>query len=111
MTASIAGYEGQIGQAPYSAAKAAIIGLTLAIARDLSSVGIRINSIAPGTMRTPMMESVGDEALAKFSASVPFPKRLGAPAEFADAALFLLTNHYVNGEVLRLDGAQRFQPK
>lgn len=111
MTASIAGYEGQIGQASYSAAKAGIIGLTLAVARDLSSAGIRINSIAPGTMLTPMMASVGEEALAKFSSSVPFPKRLGEPAEFGDAASFLLSNHYVNGEVLRLDGAQRFQPK
>lgn len=111
MTASIAGYEGQIGQASYAAAKAGIIGLTLAVARDLSSAGIRINSIAPGTMLTPMMASVGEEALAAFSASVPFPKRLGEPSEFADAARFLLANHYVNGEVLRLDGAQRFQPR
>ncbi|WP_328354882.1 SDR family oxidoreductase [Mycobacterium sp. NBC_00419] len=111
MTASIAGYEGQIGQASYAAAKAGIIGLTLAVARDLSAVGIRINSIAPGTMLTPMMASVGEEALAAFSANVPFPKRLGEPSEFADAARFLLANHYVNGEVLRLDGAQRFQPR
>lgn len=111
MTASIAGYEGQIGQSAYAAAKAGVIGLTLAAARDLSSVGIRVNTIAPGTMKTPMMESVGDEALAKFAESVPFPKRLGAPAEFADAVTFLLSNHYVNGEVLRLDGAQRFQPR
>lgn len=111
MTASIAGYEGQIGQASYSAAKAGVIGLTLVAARDLSSSGIRVNTIAPGTMKTPMMESVGEEALAKFSAAVPFPKRLGEPAEFADAASFLLSNGYVNGEVLRLDGAQRFQPR
>ena len=111
MTASIAGYEGQIGQASYSAAKAGIIGLTLAVARDLSSAGIRINSIAPGTMLTPMMASVGEEALAAFSANVPFPKRLGEPSECADAARFLLATPYVNGEVLRLDGAQRFQPR
>jgi NAD(P)-dependent dehydrogenase (short-subunit alcohol dehydrogenase family) len=111
MTASIAGYEGQIGQAAYAAAKAGVIGLTLAVARDLGSAGIRINTIAPGTMKTPIMESVGEEALAKFAANVPFPKRLGAPSEFADAAAFLLSNRYVNGEVLRLDGAQRFQPK
>lgn len=111
MTASIAGYEGQIGQSAYAAAKAGVIGLTLAAARDLSSIGIRVNTIAPGTMKTPLMESVGEEALAKFAASVPFPKRLGAPAEFADAATFLLANRYVNGEVLRLDGAQRFQPR
>ena len=111
MTASIAGYEGQIGQAAYAAAKAGVIGLTLAIARDLGSAGIRVNTIAPGTMKTPIMESVGEEALAKFAANVPFPKRLGEPSEFADAAAFLLSNHYVNGEVLRLDGAQRFGPK
>jgi NAD(P)-dependent dehydrogenase (short-subunit alcohol dehydrogenase family) len=111
LTASIAGYEGQIGQTAYAAAKAGVIGLTLAAARDLGSAGIRVNTIAPGTMKTPIMESVGEEALAQFAANVPFPKRLGTPGEFADAAAFLLTNGYVNGEVLRLDGAQRFQPK
>lgn len=111
MTASIAGYEGQIGQTAYAAAKAGVIGLTIAAARDLSSVGIRVNTIAPGTMKTPIMESVGEEAIAKFAANVPFPKRLGTPDEYADAAAFLLTNGYVNGEVLRLDGAQRFTPK
>ncbi|MGB8391891.1 SDR family oxidoreductase [Mycobacterium sp.] len=111
LTASIAGYEGQIGQSAYAAAKAGVIGLTLAAARDLGSVGIRVNTIAPGTMKTPIMESVGAEAIAKFASNVPFPRRLGAPSEYADAAVFLLTNGYVNGEVLRLDGAQRFQPK
>jgi NAD(P)-dependent dehydrogenase (short-subunit alcohol dehydrogenase family) len=111
LTASIAGYEGQIGQTAYAAAKAGVIGLTLAAARDLGSTGIRVNTIAPGTMQTPIMESAGPDALAKFAANVPFPKRLGTPAEFADAALFLLTNGYVNGEVLRLDGGQRFTPK
>ncbi len=111
LTSSIAAYEGQIGQTAYAVAKAGVVGMTLASARDLSAVGIRVNSIAPGTMRTPIMESVGDEALAKFAASVPFPKRLGTPEEFADAAEFLLSNRYVNGEVLRLDGAQRFAPR
>jgi len=111
LTASIAGYEGQIGQSAYAAAKAGVIGLTLAAARDLSAVGIRVNTVAPGTMKTPMMESVGEDAIAQFAANVPFPRRLGAPSEFADAVMFLLTNGYVNGEVLRLDGAQRFQPK
>jgi NAD(P)-dependent dehydrogenase (short-subunit alcohol dehydrogenase family) len=111
MTASVAGYEGQIGQTAYAAAKAGVIGLTIAAARDLSSVGIRVNTIAPGTMKTPIMESVGEEAIAKFAANIPFPKRLGAPAEYADAAAFLLSNGYVNGEVMRLDGAQRFTPK
>ena len=111
LTASIAGYEGQIGQSAYAAAKAGVIGLTIAAARDLSSVGIRVNTIAPGTMKTPIMESVGEEALAKFAANIPFPKRLGTPDEFADAATFLLSNGYVNGEVMRLDGAQRFTPR
>ncbi|UXA15550.1 SDR family oxidoreductase [Mycobacterium sp. SMC-8] len=111
MTASIAGFEGQIGQSSYSAAKAGVIGLTLTAARDLSSVGVRVNTIAPGTMRTPIMESVGEEMLTKLTSAVPYPKRLGEPAEFADAAAFLLQNGYVNGEVLRLDGAQRFAPK
>jgi len=111
LTASIAGYEGQIGQTAYAAAKAGVIGLTIAAARDLSSAGIRVNTIAPGTMKTPIMESVGEEAIAKFAANVPFPRRLGTPAEFADAAAFLLSNGYVNGEVMRLDGAQRFTPK
>lgn len=111
LTASIAGYEGQIGQSAYAAAKAGVIGLTIAAARDLSSIGIRVNTIAPGTMKTPTMESVGTDALAKFAANVPFPKRLGEPSEFADAAVFLLSNTYVNGEVLRLDGAQRFTPR
>ncbi len=111
LTASIAGYEGQIGQSAYAAAKAGVIGLTLAAARDLGAAGIRVNTIAPGTMKTPIMESVGEEAIAQFAANVPFPRRLGEPSEFADAAVFLLTNGYVNGEVLRLDGAQRFAPK
>jgi NAD(P)-dependent dehydrogenase (short-subunit alcohol dehydrogenase family) len=111
LTASIAGYEGQIGQSAYAAAKAGVIGLTLAAARDLAAAGIRVNTIAPGTMKTPIMESVGEDAIAQFAANVPFPRRLGTPSEFADAALFLLTNGYINGEVLRLDGAQRFQPK
>lgn len=110
-TASIAGYEGQIGQTAYAAAKAGVIGLTLAAARDLSSVGVRLNTVAPGTMRTALMESVGDEALAKFESSVPFPKRLGEPDEFAALVLHLLGNGYINGEVVRLDGAQRFGPR
>jgi NAD(P)-dependent dehydrogenase (short-subunit alcohol dehydrogenase family) len=110
-TSSIAGYEGQIGQSAYAAAKAGVIGLTLSGARDLSSVGIRLNTIAPGTMQTAMMATMGDEALAKFASNVPFPKRLGRPEEFADLALHLLHNGYLNGEVVRLDGAQRFGPR
>src|SRR5690606_5699096 len=111
MTSSIAGYEGQMGQAAYSAAKGGVIALTLTGARDLSSVGIRLNSIAPGTMRTPIMEFIGEEGLAKFAATVPFPKRLGTPDEYASLAQHLLENPYINGEVVRIDGAQRFQPR
>lgn len=110
-TASIAGFEGQIGQSAYAAAKAGVIGLTLSGARDLATFGIRLNTIAPGTMQTAMMESVGEPALERFRANVPFPKRLGRTSEFADLALGMLTNHYLNGEVVRLDGAQRFTPR
>ena len=110
-TASIAAYEGQIGQTAYAAAKAGVAGLTLAAARDLSAVGIRVVCVAPGTMRTPIMESVGPEMLAKFEAAVPFPKRLGKPEEFGALVTHALANPYLNGEVIRLDGAQRFGPR
>jgi NAD(P)-dependent dehydrogenase (short-subunit alcohol dehydrogenase family) len=111
MTSSIAGYEGQIGQSAYSAAKGGVIALTLTAARDLSAVGVRLNSIAPGTMRTPIMELIGEEGLARFASTVPFPKRLGTPDEYADLAHYLLQNEYMNGEVVRIDGAQRFAPR
>ncbi|TCJ97638.1 SDR family oxidoreductase [Nocardia alba] len=111
MTSSIAGYEGQIGQSAYAAAKGGVIALTLTGARDLSAVGIRVNSIAPGTMHTPIMDFLGEEKLSKFAAAVPFPKRLGQPAEYAFLAQHLLENPYINGEVVRIDGGQRFQPK
>lgn len=110
-TASIAAYEGQIGQTSYAAAKAGVVGLTLAAARDLSAAGIRVVCIAPGTMKTPIMESVGPEMLAKFEAAVPFPKRLGKPDEYGALVTHALTNPYLNGEVIRLDGAQRFGPR
>ncbi|MCW2752333.1 MAG: 3-hydroxy-2-methylbutyryl-CoA dehydrogenase [Aeromicrobium sp.] len=110
-TASIAAYEGQIGQAAYSVAKGGVVSLTLAAARDLGALGIRVNCVAPGTMRTPIMESVGEEALEKFGAAVPFPRRLGQPAEFAALVRHLAENDYINGEVVRLDGAQRFGPR
>ena len=110
-TASIAAYEGQIGQAPYAAAKGGVVSLTLAAARDLSAVGVRVCCITPGTMMTPMMLSVGEEAIAKFSEAVPFPKRLGEPAEYAALATHLLSNPYMNGETVRIDGAQRFGPR
>jgi NAD(P)-dependent dehydrogenase (short-subunit alcohol dehydrogenase family) len=107
MTASIAGMEGQIGQSAYAAAKAGVIGLTLVAARDLGTLGIRVVTIAPGTMRTPIMERVGDEALAKFAANIPNPRRLGRPEEYAALAQHILENSYINGETIRLDGAQR----
>ncbi|WP_261566434.1 SDR family NAD(P)-dependent oxidoreductase [Frankia gtarii] len=110
-TASIAAFEGQIGQSSYSAAKGGVVGLTLAAARDLGSLGIRVVCVAPGTMRTPIMESVGPEALAKFGAAVPFPKRLGHPSEYGALVTHILTNPYLNGETIRLDGAQRFGPR
>lgn len=110
-TASIAAYEGQIGQTSYAAAKAGVVGLTLASARDLSAAGIRVVCIAPGTMKTPIMESVGAEMLAKFEAAVPFPKRLGKPSEYGALVVHTLGNPYLNGEVIRLDGAQRFNPR
>ena len=110
-TASIAAYEGQVGQAPYAAAKGAVVSLTLAAARDLAPVGVRVCCIAPGTMRTPMMETVGPEALAAFQAAVPFPSRLGDPAEYGSLAVHIASNDYLNGETIRLDGAQRLSPR
>jgi NAD(P)-dependent dehydrogenase (short-subunit alcohol dehydrogenase family) len=110
MTASVAGCEGQIGQSAYSSAEGGVIGLTLVGARDLSSVGIRLNTIAPPTIRTPLIELAPEEMLAKFAETVPFPKRPGRPDECASLAQQLLENTYINGEVVRMDGVQRFQP-
>jgi NAD(P)-dependent dehydrogenase (short-subunit alcohol dehydrogenase family) len=110
-TASVAGLEGQIGQAAYAAGKAGIIGMTLPIARDLSAFGIRVNTIAPGTFDTPPMRAVPPTLFESLGASVPFPKRLGDPLEFASLAVELLTNSYINGETIRLDGAIRMAPK
>ena len=113
-TGSVAAEDGQIGQVAYSAAKAGIKGMTLTIARDLSSEGIRVNTILPGIMATPPMLNVRNRAPAIFeglSASVPFPKRLGHPSEYADLALTMLRNSYFNGETVRLDGAIRMPPK
>jgi 3-hydroxyacyl-CoA dehydrogenase / 3-hydroxy-2-methylbutyryl-CoA dehydrogenase len=111
MTASVAAFEGQIGQAGYGSAKAGIVGLTVPVARDLSPAGIRINTIAPGMFDTPPMRAWGTEVRDALAASIPYPKRLGNPHEFADLALHLLRNSYVNGETIRLDGAVRMQPK
>ncbi|MGA0601919.1 SDR family NAD(P)-dependent oxidoreductase [Caulobacter sp. KR2-114] len=113
-TGSVAAQDGQIGQVNYSAAKAAIAGMTLTIARDLSSEGIRVNTILPGIMATPPMLSVRERRPAiweSLNASVPFPRRLGHPEEFADLALTMLRNGYFNGQVVRLDGAIRMPPR
>jgi len=110
-TASIAAFEGQIGQIAYSAAKAGVVGMTIVAARDLGSLGIRAVTIAPGTMRTPIMESVGEEKLVKFAANIPNPRRLGKPEEYGALARHILENSYLNGETIRLDGAQRFTPR
>ena len=113
-TGSVAAEEGQIGQVAYAAAKAGIKGMTLVIARDLSNEGIRVNTILPGIMATPPMLAVKDRAPAVYEGlakSVPFPRRLGKPEEFADLALTMLRNGYFNGETVRLDGAIRMPPR
>ena len=106
-TASIAAFDGQKGQAAYAASKAGIAGLSLPMARDLASTGIRVMAIAPGIFRTPMLEGLGEEIMDGLAADVTFPKRLGDPAEFAALARFIVTCPYLNGEVIRLDGALR----
>jgi NAD(P)-dependent dehydrogenase (short-subunit alcohol dehydrogenase family) len=110
-TASVAAIEGQIGQVSYSAAKAGIVGMTLTMARDLASEGIRVNTIVPGLFATPPMLGAPAKVLESLSASVPFPQRLGKPAEFASLVLELLRNTYFNGQALRLDGAIRMAPR
>lgn len=110
-TASIAGMEGQTGQLAYGAAKAAILGMTLPLARDLAVLGIRVCAIAPGTMGTPLMLSAPEELREPLVANVVFPKRLGRPDEFALLVEAILRNPYLNGENIRLDGALRFPPK
>jgi NAD(P)-dependent dehydrogenase (short-subunit alcohol dehydrogenase family) len=110
-TASIAAYEGQVGQAAYAAAKAGVVGLTLASARDLAPVGVRVMSIAPGTFYTPAFRLPEEEAQARWGTGVPFPKRMGRPAEYAALVEQIALNDYLNGETIRLDGAQRFGPK
>ena len=111
LTSSVAAYEGQIGQIPYTAGKAGIVGMTLTSARDLSSRNIRVNAIAPGIMDTPMLARIRDDVRASLEATVPNPSRLGRPAEYADLALTLLSNGYINGETVRIDGAIRMAPR
>ena len=110
-TASVAAYEGQIGQAAYSASKGGVVGMTLPMARELARFGIRVATIAPGIFWTPMVDSMSPQVQESLSASIPFPARLGQPNEYADTVAFILGNRYINGETIRLDGAVRLQPK
>ena len=110
-TASVAAWDGQIGQVAYASSKAGIVGMTLVIARDLSSAGIRCNTIAPGIFSTPLMLRATDEVLTSLANSIPFPKRLGRPEEFASMVRELCENTMMNGESIRLDGAIRMAPR
>ncbi|MGW0021839.1 SDR family NAD(P)-dependent oxidoreductase [Rhodococcus sp. NPDC003382] len=110
-TASIAAYEGQIGQLPYSAAKGGVVGMTLVAARDLSPLGVRVVTIAPGTFLTPAYGKAGDQLEAYWGPQVPHPKRMGRSPEYATLVASIVENDYLNGEVIRLDGALRFPPK
>jgi NAD(P)-dependent dehydrogenase (short-subunit alcohol dehydrogenase family) len=110
-TASVAAYEGQIGQAAYAASKGGVVSMTLPIARELARIGIRVNAIAPGLFMTPMLAGLREDFQASLAASVPFPARLGAPAEYAALALHIIENGYINGETIRIDGALRMAPR
>ena len=110
-TASVAAFEGQIGQAAYSASKGGVAALTMPAAREFAQFGIRVLAIAPGIFRTPMLLSLPQPAQDSLGASVPFPKRLGEPDEFAELVLHMVCNRYLNGEVIRLDGALRMAPR
>ena len=110
-TASVAAYDGQIGQAAYAASKAAVVGMTLPVARELARLGIRVMTIAPGIFETPMMASLTPEVQQALGKMVPFPPRLGRPAEFASLVREIIGNVMLNGEVIRLDGAIRMAPK
>ncbi|ALK09458.1 SDR family NAD(P)-dependent oxidoreductase [Blastochloris viridis] len=110
-TASVAAFEGQVGQAAYSASKGGIVAMTLPIARELAQFGIRVNVIAPGLFSTPLLRSLPEEVQASLAKSIPFPSRLGEPAEFAKLALHMVENSFLNGEVVRLDGALRLPPR
>lgn len=110
-TASVAAYEGQIGQAAYAASKAGVVGLTLPAAREFAAVGIRVCAIAPGIFETPMLRGLPQEVQDSLGAAVPFPSRLGRPEEYAALVMAIVGNPMLNGEVIRLDGALRMQPK
>jgi NAD(P)-dependent dehydrogenase (short-subunit alcohol dehydrogenase family) len=111
MTASIAAYDGQIGQAAYAASKAGIVGLTLSAARDLADKGIRVVTVAPGTFETPMLAGLPNDVKSVLEAQVPHPSRLGRPDEYASLVAHIVDNQMLNGEVIRLDGALRMPPR
>ena len=110
-TASVAAYEGQIGQAAYSASKGGVVAMTLPMARELARFGIRVMTVAPGIFWTPMVDGMPDDVQASLAASIPFPSRLGKSEEYADLVAYILGNTYLNGETIRLDGATRLAPK
>jgi NAD(P)-dependent dehydrogenase (short-subunit alcohol dehydrogenase family) len=111
MTASVAAYDGQIGQIAYAASKAGVVGMTLPAARDLAPAGVRVVTIAPGIFDTPMLGGLSEEVRAALSRDVVFPKRLGSPAEYASLVAAIVDTGYLNGETIRLDGALRMPPK
>jgi len=110
-TASVAAFDGQIGQAAYSASKGGIVSMALPIARELARFGVRVNTIAPGIFLTPLLQGMPEEIQQSLGASIPYPSRLGKPEEFASLVRFAIENPYLNGEVIRLDGAIRMAPK
>ena len=110
-TASVAAFDGQVGQQAYSASKGGVVGMTLPMARDLAQHGIRVCTIAPGLFATPLMKTLPEPVQASLAASIPFPSRLGKPEEFAALAAHIVTNTHLNGEVIRLDGALRMAPR
>jgi NAD(P)-dependent dehydrogenase (short-subunit alcohol dehydrogenase family) len=111
MTASVAAFDGQVGQEAYSASKGGIVGMTLPLARDLAQHGVRVCTVAPGLFETPLMKGLPEAVQQSLAASIPFPPRLGRPQEFAELAAHIVTNGHLNGEVIRLDGALRMAPR
>jgi NAD(P)-dependent dehydrogenase (short-subunit alcohol dehydrogenase family) len=110
-TASVAAFDGQVGQQAYSASKAGVAGMTLPMARDLAQHGIRVCTIAPGLFSTPLLASLPEPVQQSLAASIPFPSRLGKPSEFAELACHIVSNDHLNGETIRLDGALRMAPR
>lgn len=110
-TASVAAFEGQIGQTAYAASKGGVVALTLPMARDLSSIGLRVNCIAPGIIDTPLLAGLNDEMREALASNVPFPKRLGTPQDYAQLVVSVIENGYLNGETIRMDGALRMAPR